>query len=293
MGINLNNKPLINVDMFVKEIQSFLPTMKYESIFIIVKRVIEISCEENFYQFLDGKGDYPDFFFMPDELSIKTNIYKSFRKEREEYLGKARYELIDIALSKQDKNNPEIEKEFYLFLRTLEHLFLKLMFKLGSVKDLPNLFKIFSSNLDYMVVGYENENSNLAFRSILLPTKYFNKNTNTLGYNKNSVDIDKIKLLLDFSDSGMHDTSQLVLEIYKILDSEAEMDDLAKAKFIELSTIYICLIIFLSNHKVSVCNQCGEIYIEFDSEEDNICSECHIEKHKTNKMFIFKASKIA
>lgn len=289
MGINLNDKPLVNIDMFVKEILAFLPGMKYEDVFTIVKRVIEISCEKDFYRFMDEKGDYPSFFFMPDESAIKANIYKSFKREKEHHLGKARYELIDIALGKQAKNNTEdIDREFYLFLMALEHLFLKLLFRLGSAKDLINLFKIFSSNLDYMVLGYENHNSNLAFRSILLPTKYFNKNTNTIGYNHKSVNIEELKLLLDFSDSGIHDPSGLVLEIYKILDGENEIDDLAKVKFIELSTVYICLIIYLSNHKVSVCNHCGEVYIDFNSKEDNICSECHVEKHKLNKVLIFK-----
>lgn len=290
MAINFKDEVLTDINTFTDNIQGFLPTLKRESVLSVIKKVIDITTAEDFYTFHEGTGDYPNFFFMPNEIAIKQNIYSSFKKEPVKSLGFARYELIDISLEKLKKNNPDVDKEFYLFLMMLEHLLVKLLLRSGSSKDLLNLYKIFTSNLDYMLVSHNDpENaSNLALRTILLPSKYLNKNTNTIGYNKNIVNPDNISLVLDFSNHGLNEPSGLVLEIFKILEKKEEMTDLAKVKFIELSTVFICLIMYLSNEVATVCNECGELYIDFKSGEKNICSECYNYKHNLSRVFIFK-----
>jgi len=290
MAINFKNQVLTDINTFTDNIQGFLPTLKRESVFNVIKKVIDVTTQEDFYTFYEGKGDYPDFFFMPSEIAIKQNIYSSFKKEPVKSLGFARYELIDMALEKFKKKNPNIEKEFYFFLMMIEHLFIKLLMHSASSKDLLNLYKIFTSNLDYMLISYDDPDnkSNLALRTILLPSEYLNKETNTIGYNKNIINPKNISLVLDFNNHGVNEPSGLVLEIFKILEGNQELTDLAKVKFIELSTVFICLIMYLSNEVVTVCNECGEIYIDFKSGEKNICSECYNHKHGLNKMLIFK-----
>lgn len=290
MGIKLQDDVLTNVDKFIKEVNSHLTNLKYKDIKIVLKRLLDITSADNFYRFLDGKGDYPDLFFMPSELAIKQKIYSSYKKEYTETLGRARYELIDIALEKYRKDNPDIEKEFYLMLMLLNHLFVKALLSFGSFKDLPNLYKIFTSNLDYMVTTFKDIDlsNDLSLRSILLPVKYFNREANTIGYNSQRVDVDNISLALDFSDSGANDKSDLCLSVFNILEDGKDMPEVSKVKFIELSTVYICSIMHLSNNVVSVCNECEELYMDFKSEEQNICSECYNEKHRLNKILIYR-----
>lgn len=282
----------LNLESFIEEVLIYLPSLKKIDIQNVVNKVVEISEQENFYKFIDGKGDYPEFFFMPDEIAIKSNIYSSFKKEKTEKLGVARYELIDIALKQYENEIKDVYKEFYLFLMMLEHLFLKILFHMSSAKDMLDIFKVFTNNLDYMVVGCDEPDSRggrVALRSVLLPSKYFNKETNTIGYNEDMFNIDNLGLLIDFKDSGIYEDSGLCLEVFSILEEGKDLSKPAKIKFAALSIMYICSIMHLSNGVVSICNECKEIYLRFNNKKEKICSECYADKHKLNKLLIFKS----
>lgn len=287
--LNQNTRDTVNLVMkTIKEIGKFLPSLTEEDITIVYKKVIEETNKKDFFSFKEGKGDYPFVELLPDEEALKNKIYSSFKKESRISLGYARYELIDKVLARYENQDVNVQRSFYLFLMVMLHLGYKIIFNISSITNINRLAEIFTNNLDYMML-YSAVAKDATFRDGLDPVKYFDRDTNTIGYNKN-INVANIDFVLDISENGINDKTDLYLGLFTVLDknSESQISYSARLKFQELITIYLCILMHESGNTIAVCHECQEIYINQIVNEKKQCLECWNNEVNKTPLIIYK-----